>query len=144
MQNLGLLGLVTVLAIIGAWLFGDLFIMRQVNALLEVTKEVSSGNLSARTHSPESKGELNRLAQAFDLMAESLLQREMERQSALESLRESEERYRQTAEDIHEVLWMADLERIRMIYINAAYENIRGRNCSDLIEDPRSWLEAVR
>jgi len=70
--HLGGLGLVTVLALAAAWFGSDLFILRQVKLLVNATKRLSAGDLSARAGLPYGKGELGQLAHAFDEMAESL------------------------------------------------------------------------
>ncbi len=59
------------------------------------------------------------------------------------ALQESEERFRQLAENIREVFWLIDAETGRAIYTSPAYETIWGRARSELEADPRAWLEAV-
>jgi hypothetical protein len=71
-RNLAGLGLVALLGFMAAWIGGNLFILRQVNALVWATKRLSSGDLGTRTGLPPGPGEMNQLAQAFDAMAESL------------------------------------------------------------------------
>lgn len=66
-----------------------------------------------------------------------------ERKRAEEALRESQERFRQLAENVREVFWMSDPEKNRMIYISPGYEDIWGRTCESLYASPRSWLEAI-
>lgn len=85
--NLVGLGLISVLAFLAAWVGGDLFILRQVHALVSATKRLSAGDLSARTGLPQGKGELGTLARAFDEMAVSLEQRtvELERASSVKT-----------------------------------------------------------
>jgi diguanylate cyclase (GGDEF)-like protein/PAS domain S-box-containing protein len=58
-------------------------------------------------------------------------------------LHESEERFRQLAENIQEVFWMTNVEKSRMLYISPGYERIWGRSCQSLYENPREWLEAI-
>jgi PAS domain S-box-containing protein len=65
------------------------------------------------------------------------------RKLALEALRESEERFRQLAENIHEVFWMTSVEDLRIIYASPAYEEVWGRTCESLYENRLSWLDAV-
>ncbi|HEY9666130.1 MAG TPA: GAF domain-containing protein [Coleofasciculaceae cyanobacterium] len=67
----------------------------------------------------------------------------VDRKIAEEALRESEERFRQMAENIHEVFWMADLELSQILYISPAYEEIWGRTCASLYEQPRSFVNAI-
>ncbi len=62
---------------------------------------------------------------------------------AEESLRESEERFRQIAETIPDAFWAADKDFSKMFYISPAYERIWGRSMASLHEDPRSFLDPV-
>jgi len=55
----------------------------------------------------------------------------------------SEQRFRQLAENIQEVLWITDHDKKKMIYISPAYEKIWGRTCQSLYENPSSWIDAV-
>jgi PAS domain S-box-containing protein len=58
-------------------------------------------------------------------------------------LREREERFRQLAENIGEVVWMSDPVTDEMLYVNPAYEDLWGRSVESLYEDPRSFLDLV-
>lgn len=48
-------------------------------------------------------------------------------------IKESDERFRQIAESIQEVFWMAETSTHRMIYISPAYETIWGRNIESVL-----------
>ncbi|MGH2626312.1 MAG: HAMP domain-containing protein, partial [Anaerolineales bacterium] len=85
-RNLALLGLVTSLALGAAWFGGDLFIRRRVNALVEATRRLAAGELSARTGIASGEGELDHLARAFDVMAEGLERHVAERTRAADAL----------------------------------------------------------
>lgn len=89
-RNLIGLGLVSLLALVAAWLGGDLFFLRWIKAMLASTKRLSAGDLSARTGLPYGRGELSQLARAFDEMAESLERRIAERNQAKEALGDSQ------------------------------------------------------
>jgi PAS domain S-box-containing protein len=71
-----------------------------------------------------------------------LLAREQHRQaaSALDttetSLLESEERFRQMADNIQEIFWMIDADTRKTLYVNPAYETITGRSRETLKENP--------
>lgn len=60
-----------------------------------------------------------------------------------QALRESEDRFRQVVENIREVLWMKDVRRPQVLYVNPAYGKIWGRSCESLYVSPDSWLDAV-
>jgi PAS domain S-box-containing protein len=66
-----------------------------------------------------------------------------ERVNAEEALRESEERFRQLAENIHEVFYMNDPSKKQMIYMSPAYEDIWGRTCDSLYKHPMSFLDPI-
>jgi two-component system cell cycle sensor histidine kinase/response regulator CckA len=59
------------------------------------------------------------------------------------ALKESEERFRQLAENIGEVFWLTDPDKNRIVYISPAYEAIWGRSCQSLYDAPRNWIEAI-
>jgi PAS domain S-box-containing protein len=60
-----------------------------------------------------------------------------------EVLRESEQRFRQLAENIHEVFWMLDPGAQRVLYVSPAFERIWGRTRESVMRNPRSFLETV-
>ncbi len=65
------------------------------------------------------------------------------RKRAEEALRQSDERFRQIAENIAEVFWMRDQNLAQMLYISPGYEKIWGRTCQSLYEQPAAWLDAI-
>jgi PAS domain S-box-containing protein len=58
-------------------------------------------------------------------------------------LRESEERFRQLAENISEFFWMTDPAKESFLYVSPAYERIWGRSCKSLLEEPGSFFDAI-
>lgn len=66
-----------------------------------------------------------------------------ERERAERALRESEQRFRQLAENIQEVFWITDPAKRQMLYVSPAYERIWGRTCESLYAAPEAWLDAV-
>ena len=59
------------------------------------------------------------------------------------SLRSSEEKFRQLAENIREVFWIMPPAGDEMLYVSPAYEQIWGRRCESLYRNPMSWAEAI-
>jgi signal transduction histidine kinase len=74
-RNLIFFGTVAVLALIAAWVGGNLFFLRQVRAIVGATERLEQGDLSARTGLPSERGELGQLSQTFDRMAAALEER---------------------------------------------------------------------
>jgi PAS domain S-box-containing protein len=66
-----------------------------------------------------------------------------ERQQAEEALRHSEERFRQVAENIQEVIWMKDTRTRQVLYVSPAYERVWGRSRQSLHERPSSFMEVI-
>ena len=66
-----------------------------------------------------------------------------ERKLASQQLKESEERFRQLAENINEVFWMSDPAKNAILYISPAYESIWGRTCQSVFENPLNWIAAI-
>jgi PAS domain S-box-containing protein len=66
-----------------------------------------------------------------------------DRKRAEEALRESEQRFRQLAENIQEVFWMTDPKAGKVLYVSPAYETVWGRSCQSLLADHDSWLMSV-
>ncbi|WP_017315856.1 PAS domain S-box protein [Mastigocladopsis repens] len=62
---------------------------------------------------------------------------------AEEALRWSEELFRQTAENIRQVLFVRDTKQDQIIYVNPAYEEIWGRSRARLYEKSFDFLEAI-
>lgn len=72
------------------------------------------------------------------------LEQDIEARKEIEhSLRDSEERFRQLAENIHEVFWMSNPGKTEMLYVSPAYEEIWGRSCEHLYASPKDWMDAI-
>lgn len=59
------------------------------------------------------------------------------------ALMQSEERFRQLAENVHGVFWMLSLGDGKLLYVSPAYEQIWGRECQTRYDCPESWLDSV-
>ena len=66
-----------------------------------------------------------------------------DRLRAERELRTSEERFRQLAENIREVFYLTDIRNQRVLYVSPAYEEVWGRTCKSLYDDPESFLAAI-
>jgi PAS domain S-box-containing protein len=59
------------------------------------------------------------------------------------ALRDSEERFRQFAEHSSTVLWIQDLDTLKMEYVSPAYETIWGEPIEAALRDPGHWAKAL-
>jgi PAS domain S-box-containing protein len=66
-----------------------------------------------------------------------------ERRRVETELRNSEETFRQMAENISEIFWMTDPDKHKMIYVSPVYEEVWQRSSESLYENPLSFLEAI-
>jgi PAS domain S-box-containing protein len=64
-----------------------------------------------------------------------------ERRRTEKSLRESEERFRQFAENIQDVIWMVDSEVERAVYLNPAYEKVWGMPRESVYRNMHAFME---
>lgn len=72
------------------------------------------------------------------------LQQEIVKRQQVESiLREREERLRQLTENIREVFWISSPDQSQMLYVSPMYEEIWGKSCQSLYEQPGSFLDAI-
>lgn len=66
-----------------------------------------------------------------------------ERKRIERELRDSEARFRQIAENIHEVFWMSDSAAGHAFYVSPAYEEIWGRTRASLYDHPGSFIQTI-
>ncbi|MDB6109959.1 MAG: Histidine kinase [Pedosphaera sp.] len=74
------------LPLAAAWIGGEMFILRQVRALLGAVKGLAAGDLSSRTGLRSERTELGELARSFDTMAAALEQQVRERERSERAL----------------------------------------------------------
>lgn len=66
-----------------------------------------------------------------------------EQKLAAQRVSQSEEKFRQLAENIQEVFWMTDTAKNQVVYVSPAFEKIWGRSCDSLYTSRKTWLEAI-
>ncbi len=72
-----------------------------------------------------------------------ILQDITERKSAEIALRESEERFRQMAENVREIFWVFDVFQFKLLYVSPSYSEVWGIPREALYEDPLLYLQAI-
>jgi signal transduction histidine kinase/ActR/RegA family two-component response regulator len=93
-QIMSLLGLAatTLLAMLAAWLVGDVLIVQRVRKLMGTAERIAAGDLEARTGIDYGSEEIGNLAQALDRMAAALQKKETARSLAERELRAADQR----------------------------------------------------
>ncbi|MGX4641220.1 hybrid sensor histidine kinase/response regulator [Massilia sp. SYSU DXS3249] len=93
-QLMSLIGLAatTMLAMLAAWLAGDVLIVQRVRKLMDTARSIAAGKLDARSGIPYEREEIGQLAEALDEMAASLQKKEAARGLAERELRAADQR----------------------------------------------------
>src|SRR5262249_16074789 len=68
----------------------------------------------------------------------------VERKRSEEALRESQEKFRQLANNIADVFYISSCDMQKIHYVSPAYEKIWGRSVESLYANPQQWGEAIR
>jgi two-component system, cell cycle sensor histidine kinase and response regulator CckA len=108
-----------------------------------IGEEAAVAAMRSGAHDYLLKDNLTRLVPAV----ERELRESQERQQRLwaeQALQESEERFRQLAENITEsVFWMSDPGAQQILYVSPAFEHIWGSSCESLYANSATWIEAI-
>ncbi|MGB8701583.1 MAG: PAS domain S-box protein [Thermosynechococcaceae cyanobacterium] len=108
-----------------------------------ITEETAVAAMKAGAHDYITKSNLARLLPAIERELREAEDRQ-KRHRAEQALRESEERFRQLAENIVEsVFWISDPQSAQLLYVSPAYEHIWGRSCESLYVNCMEWQDAI-
>ncbi|MFN6487268.1 MULTISPECIES: PAS domain-containing protein [unclassified Nostoc] len=66
-----------------------------------------------------------------------------ERQQVEAKLRQSEERFRQIAENIDAVFWIREVSENRVSYVSPAYKRLWGLNAEELYQKQQVWVDRI-
>ncbi|MCC5614602.1 PAS domain-containing protein [Nostoc sp. CHAB 5836] len=66
-----------------------------------------------------------------------------ERKRSAEALQDSEERFRQLAENIDAVFWIREVSENRVSYVSPAYERLWGLNRQELYQGEQVWIARI-
>lgn len=66
-----------------------------------------------------------------------------ERKQAEDAMWESEQRFREIADNVDEIFWIHQARPLQLLYINAAYDRVFDRPASVLYENPRDFLGSI-
>ena len=59
------------------------------------------------------------------------------------ALQESEERFRQMADSLPEVIWITSLDPEKMLYVSPSFERVWGLPVAEIYRNPRRWTETI-
>ena len=104
---------------------------------VEAQLQLQVGQLSA------SKAEADRLLALAQKSRRALLSVLEDEKRAGQNLRESEEKFRQLADNITDVFWITSPDLGKIHYISAGYKLIWGRSPESLYANPHEWVEAI-
>jgi PAS domain S-box-containing protein len=80
----------------------------------------------------------------FALLSADVIRRMRRTERQAEAVFEdSEQEFRQMADNIQEIFWVIDAQTKKAIFVNPAYETITGRSCRSLLEDPSSYEDVI-
>lgn len=108
---------------------------RPIKLLTGAAEQFADGNLDYRAKINQ-QDEIGQLADSFYRMAEKL-------KKSGSVIQKSEERFRELAENIPSVFWVATPDFNRITYASPAYEIVWGRTCKSLYEHPKSWRDSI-
>jgi len=136
-RNVAGVGLVGILALLAAWMGGDVFILRRLKELVGATKRLASGDLGVRIGPSGNRDELSVLASSFNEMAESLDERTTQ-------VHQAEAKYRTLVEQIPMVTYTAPLDKaLGTLYISPQIESILGYSPKEWLADPGLWVKLL-
>ncbi len=128
-RNLAFLCSAIALAMASAWFLGGSLIVKRLDALMDASRRLGQGDLTARTGLAHWGDEMGQVTKAFDAMAARLEQRESHAAQAEETLRQSEEKYRNIFENAVEGIFQSTPEG-RFVSVNPAFARMAGYESS--------------
>ena len=114
----------------GVWMGG--VISGRINKIASDMTALAEGHTDIDVSAGDGKDEIDALTRAFKVFRDNAI-----------GLVESNLRFQQMADNIHEVFWVTSPDRKEMIYVSPAYEEIWGWSCVSLYERPDSFLDAI-
>lgn len=132
-RNIGLLITALIAAIFITWLLGHALIIKRLNRLIDASRQLHRGDLSARTGISDKGGELGQLARSFDEMAEALESKELERRQSQQALLESEIKFKSFAEQA--IVGTYLLQDGVFKYVNPRFAQMFGYTVEECLND---------
>ncbi|GAP22417.1 protein containing PAS domain S-box [Leptolinea tardivitalis] len=150
-QNVIINLIVMILAISFASSFAGTRILRIVDKLVETSKKLASGDLTARTGIIEKEGELGFLAQTFDSTIQALAEKDAERQAAMDEVLRERQYFETLVRCSPDAIAIRDMNGdIQVInpsfteMFGYSFEEIQGKNFDELINTPETFSQGEK
>ena len=132
-HNLFLFSIASYFALAAAYFLGNVTIINPIKQLVDVARQMGTGNFNLRSGISHVKGgEIGLLAQSFDLMASSLREREIEHIESEESIRQLSKQNQLILNTAGEGIVGLDAQGV-VIFINPAAAAITGYEVHELL-----------
>ena len=112
-------------ALLSAWFIGNIAVTRKLKRLVDISRRLGQGDLTARVGFKHDNSELGKLETAFDEMAEQLVERES-------ALKEYQQRLMSIIDFLPDATFVIDNEK-KVIAWNKAMEEMTGIRKEDII-----------
>jgi PAS domain-containing protein len=146
-QRLDWLSLIAGLAVGGlsyvAWLSTARRLQRRRVTREESAAERTGAQRAVRHAHDELEGRVEQRTAELADSSKALQTETTERERAEEVLLESEEKFRELAENITDVFWIHSPDLQQLHYISPAYELIWGRSMASWYSHPEQWADAI-
>jgi PAS domain S-box-containing protein len=95
----------------------------------------------------EGLGIMALLAAAYEVRVKQLRANEANLVALVEErtqeLSSSEKKFRQLAENIHEVFWIMDPQSAELLYVSPAFDQLWGFSAGDVLKNPARWFDKI-
>ncbi len=137
--NLVLLCAAFLIALLSAWFLGKIIIVKKLDRLLDVSRQIGDGDFTVRTDI-KGEDELSRVAMAFDEMADKLEIDESRRKKTEEILRRNESELKALFKGMINAFVLfesvfddkGDFVSCRFVFMNDSFERITGVKSDDV------------
>jgi diguanylate cyclase (GGDEF)-like protein/PAS domain S-box-containing protein len=129
--HLDLLFMITIMGFFIYW-WSDKFIFQKLALVLATAKQITAGELTARTKLKFAQGEIEQLAKAVDEIGSLIEEYQAEKKSLEMTLKEKEKKYRSLMNSVREVFFQTN-EMGLFTFLSPAWTTITGLNISESI-----------
>ncbi|MBI4633379.1 MAG: PAS domain S-box protein [Deltaproteobacteria bacterium] len=137
-NNVALLCAVLIIVMALAWFLGNIIIAGRLKKLVDATRRLGHGDLTARTELEHREDELGQLTKSFDEMAGELESKEHDRVLAEKAMQESEKRLHSIIQGSPISIFVINRGH-KIVYWNKALEELSGIKAQEVVGTKRHW-----